>query len=145
MVANIGEDMRAKLKRSLKPARRINVTTDIWSSKQYRDSYLGETFIFEAPVFIEKWLWFLGVTGSFACPVDRKLKSLKIGKIPSSLCFFCKKFSSACTPFNESHTGIAIANKMMDVLKSYNIEDKVHHFLTDNAPNMLKGNGFGFY
>lgn len=54
MVANIGEDMRAKLKRSLKPARRINVTTDIWSSKQYRDSYLGETFIFEAPVFIEK-------------------------------------------------------------------------------------------
>ena len=44
MVARIGDDLRAKLKRSLKPARRINVTTDIWSSKQYRDSFLGETF-----------------------------------------------------------------------------------------------------
>ena len=54
MVANIGEDMRAKLKRSLKPARRINVTTDIWSSKQYRDSYLGEIFIFEDQVFNDK-------------------------------------------------------------------------------------------
>ena len=43
MVARIGDDLRAKLKRSLKPARRLNVTTDIWSSKQYRDSYLGET------------------------------------------------------------------------------------------------------
>ena len=27
---------------------------------------------------------------------------------------------------------------------SYNIEDKVHHFLSDNAPNMIKGEGFGF-
>ena len=48
MVASIGEDMKAKLKRSLKPARRISATTDIWSSKQYRDSYLGETFLCDA-------------------------------------------------------------------------------------------------
>ena len=45
---------------------------------------------------------------------------------------------SACTQFNESHTGTAIASKMMEVLKSYDIDKKVHHFLSDNAANMIK-------
>ena len=144
MVASIGEDMKAKLKRSLKPARRISATTDIWSSKQYRDSYLGETFICDAWDCIDKWLCFLGVTVSFACPTDKVLKSLKIGKYSSPSYFFYNSFFPACSPFNSSHTGSNIADKMMEVLKSYNIEDKVDHFLTDSAANMIKGEDFRF-
>ena len=52
MVASMGEDLKAKLKKSLKPARRMNATTDIWSSKQYRDSYLGDFFSFTSFSFI---------------------------------------------------------------------------------------------
>ena len=83
MVAGIGEDLKAKLKRSLKPARRLNATTDIWSSKQYRDSYLGDFHSF--PFFLSyEFSVHSGVTVSFACPVDKKLKSLKIGKLSLS-------------------------------------------------------------
>ena len=56
LVANLGDEMRAKLKRSLKPARRLNATTDIWSSKQYKDSYLGEKLA-KFIILLAKWMF----------------------------------------------------------------------------------------
>ena len=47
---------------------------------------------------------------------------------------------SACRRFDSSHTGLAIADKLMEVLKDFGIEDKTFHCLTDSAGNMIKGN-----
>ena len=48
-------------------------------------------------------------------------------------------FLSACRQFDTAHTGLAIADKLMEVLKDYGIENKTFHCLTDSASNMIKG------
>ena len=46
----------------------------------------------------------------------------------------------ACRQFDEAHTGLAIADKMMEILKENGIEDKTFFCITDSASNMIKGN-----
>ena len=42
--------------------------------------------------------------------------------------------------FDSAHTGLSIADKIMGILKDYDIEDKTFHCITDSAGNMIKGN-----
>ena len=48
-------------------------------------------------------------------------------------------FFIACRQFDEAHSGLNIAAKLMEILKEYEIEDKSFHCISDSASNMIKG------
>ena len=43
------------------------------------------------------------------------------------------------TQFDGSHTGVAIGDKLLEIMKSYNIENRVKFVTSDSASNMIKG------
>ena len=45
----------------------------------------------------------------------------------------------ACRQFDGAHTGLSIADKLMEILKEYSIDYKTFHCITDSASNMIKG------
>ena len=51
-------------------------------------------------------------------------------------------FFIACRQFDEAHSGLNIAAKLMEILKEYEIEDKSFHCISDSASNMIKGKLF---
>ncbi len=112
--------LRAKIRDNLRTARRVNTTTDIWAQKLSIHSYLG-------------------LTAHYVNTKEKRRQSIRLG-----LSFFrviknFMTFLSACRQFDTAHTGLAIADKLMEVLKEYGIENKTFHCLTDSASNMIKG------
>ena len=49
-------------------------------------------------------------------------------------------FFVACRQFDDAHSGLNIASKLMELLKEFQIEDKAFHCISDSASNMIKGN-----
>lgn len=80
-----------------------------------------------------------GVTLSFLHRGKRKLMAVKIGMrlIVLDPLFYSFIFV-AVEPFNSSHTGELIAEKLNSILEKNGVSTKTRWILTDNAANMIK-------
>ena len=116
----VTKKLMTRIKKDLLTARRVHATTDIWSSKLGVDSYLG-------------------ISVHFVNSQEKKRQSLRIGLNLSFIKSFVHDVSSACRQFNCAHTGLAIAEKLLEIFKEFSIEDKMSHCITDSAGNMIKG------
>ena len=120
-ILTVAEKITLKMKEALLTARRVSVTTDIWSAHLSTDSFIGVT------VHI--------INGD-----TRKRQCLKISKF--SQCSFKNHLPlshSGCEKFNQEHTGVNIAEILYNIFQRFGIERKVWFVLTDSGANMIKG------
>ena len=120
-ILTVAEKITLKMKEALLTARRVSVTTDIWSAHLSTDSYIG-------------------VTVHIINVATRKRQCLKISKF--SQCSFKNHLPlshSGCEKFNQEHTGVNIAEILYKIFQRFGIESKVWFVLTDSGANMIKG------
>ena len=124
-IKSLSDKNLSNIRDALSRARRVSVTTDIWSSQLSTDSYIG-------------------VTVHFINTVTRKRQWLKISKsgedgVSIVMKYFNVLNSVGCKKFNEAHKGLNIAAKLLSIFQSYIIENRVWFVLTDSGANMIKG------
>ena len=162
LVAKVADDLWAKIRGMLgTDCRRCSATTDIWSSKLYNDSYIGNDFIIRNIKGKSHILSSVRSYSQFSAPQKEeddgcenryeslvlviwnifKNYDLSLRWVGAFVLFIHIFFIVAVESFNQSHTGQLIAEKLQAILERNGVSTKCRWILTDNAPNMIKVGG----